>query len=1578
MSCSRSLAARPLVAVGVACCIAACLVSTAWAQHGQFDKEPLNPRDEAAIFTPPGQEREGKPAVASGPEAGRLNVTIVDRATGRPTACRVNVVGADGNFYEPQKNSLAAFSLNGTWPERLAGNRPTKAPIRYFGHFFYTTGKFTVAVPAGAARIEVWKGFEYAPQSQNVEVVAGTTRDAQVTIANDNSLATRGWHSGDPHLHFIRASDADETTIFDLLEAEDIRMGMVLCYNETNAYPGLMPELVTPQLRGLGRKSIRRRGDYQITSGQEYRNVVSGHLNLFLRDQLVLEGTKLDPNRGPAFGTIGSETREQGGYSFHAHGGYAQEIWADLVQGATDGVELLQFGIYRGIGLEGWYHVLGAGFRFPGVAACDYPACRKLGDCRTYVYIDGEANFPDWLEGAAEGRSFMTTGPLILLEVDGHRPGDIITTKDSAPLSVKVRVTVESPTAPVTHVQLVVGGRVVREQKVTPTPPGQPQKIELTETIVVDESSWIAARAFSKAPTGSPDAEAHTNPVYVYLNGKPPCRAADVDWLLARVDEQIADHEARKEPEKAASVDYFRCAREILVEMRRRGEPPEPPKRIAVNAVSASADAKSLVPAAATLRGDSLADFLKPQAALTPEEAVKSFEVQAGFRMELVAHEPDVTDPVAACFDENGGMYVAEMLDYPYRPKEGQTPLGRVRYLEDADGDGKYECSWIFADKLVWPTGVVCWKGGVYVAAAPDIWYLKDADGDHRADVIEKVYTGFGDRNQQGGVNNLNWHVDHKIYGSGSTNGGAIRRADKDEASPIVLSSRDFRFDPVTGAFETVSGSKQFGNAFDDWFNRFLCSESKPSYHVVLPQHYLARNPNLAVPTALNDLAPGVTPIFRISPIERWRQVRSSRRLVAGERSPTSAGLSHNVIDAAAGLTIYRGHAYPSAYLGNEFIGCSQNNLVHRRRLTAQGPTFRSERADANTEFVRSTDTWFRPVNCINAPDGTLYVLDMSREVIESIHIANDVVKLLDLTNGRDKGRIYRLAPPGFVPQPAPRLGKATSAELVSYLEHPGGWWRDTAGRLIFERQDPGAVAPLRRRLAESPSALGRMHILWALDGLGALEERDLMVGLADATAGVREHSVRLAESRLGKAPALVEKVLSLAADPDSRVRFQVAFSLGEIDAAQAVEALAAIAARDATDPWTRTAVLSSCVDRAHRVLAALAQNAKFVAQPAAPVWFEQLATIVGARNKVHEVKAVLDATAESSAREPAVQTAAAMGLGAGLQRSGSSLSAARSAASPASAAMLDQLVQQAVRTSRDANSSVAERQEALRTLSLAGGSETRDALAELVEPQQPEALQISAVKILAQSGEPRVAERLIAAWRRSTPKLQEEIIAALASRPAWAGQLLDACDEKQVTAGQVTASTRTALVNHQDSAVREHAAKVFGQASSRAEVIAGYQSALASPGDALRGEKVYERECMACHRLGERGFQVGPNLALIRNRTPQALLEAILDPNREVQPSYVNYVVTDDAGRTVSGLIVAETANSITLARDKGATDTLQKSNIEEITSTGKSLMPEGLERTVDPQGLADLLAFLKQVQYDIGTLPDFVEPKN
>ena len=1549
--------------------VAASLVvggDAALAEHGQFDRREVRAAEEAYIFTPPGFETVGKPAVAEGPGAARLHVTIRDAATGRPTFCRVNVVGADGNYYQPADNRLIEYSLTGTWPEVLAGNRPSKEPIRYFGRFFYTSGTFEVEVPEGPVRVEVCKGFEYRPVTLSVRATAGTPGNVQLVIERRADAAKEGWYSGDPHLHFIRTSEKDEQTIFDLLEAEDIRFGTILCYNEnTSAYRGMIPEQGTPQRRGLGTKSIRNRGDYQIISGQEYRNGVYGHLNLLLRDRLVLEGRELDPNLGPVFGTIGAETQAEGGYAFHAHGGYALEIWADLVQGATNAVELLQFGIYRGIGLDGWYHVLNAGFRFPAYGASDYPACRKLGDCRTYVHLGGEPNFEDWLRGAALGRSFMTSGPLLLLDVDGHLPGDTIAINDDGPRTLRARVRISSEVAPVTDVQLVVNGRVVQTLHVA-AKPGKSQRIEAIWPIEVSQSSWIAARAFSKSPFGSADAEAHTNPVYVHLGGKPPFSAADIDWLIERLDEQIADHEARDVAEKNLPIAYFQRSREILVEMRKRGGRPADDDQQAATPTTDTPAESTRVTAPGTPGDQSLAEFLQAVPARSPEEAVGLFETQAGFRMELVAHEPDVTDPVAACFDENGGMYVAEMIDYPYRPKDGAKPLGRVRYLQDADDDGRYEKSWIFADEIVWPTGVVCWKGGVYVAAAPDIWYLKDEDGDHRADVRRKVYTGFGDRNQQGGVNNLYWHVDHHIWGSGSTNAGEIRSGERPDAAPIVLSDRDFRFDPVSGRFETVSGSRQFGNAFDDWFNRFLCSESKPAYHVVLPQRYLARNVHLAVPTAVQDLAPGVTPIFRISPIERWREIRSSRRLAVGERGENSAGLSHHVMDAAAGLAIYRGAAYPPEFRGNLLVGCSQNNLIHRRRLIPKGPTFRGERADPNTEFVRTTDTWFRPVNCINAPDGTLYVLDMSREVIESIHIAHDVVAHLDLRSGRDKGRIYRLAPPDFESPGQPRLGDATTAELVEHLEHPNGWWRDTAGRLIYERQDRSVVELLRGRLVESSLDVGRMHVLWALEGLDALSQDDLAAALVDRAPGVRECAVRLAEPHLNDAPALLDQILTLARDPNPRVRFQAAFTLGESSDPRVVAALAGIAARDTSDSWMRTAVLSSCAERADRLAVALLKDGTFLADAAATTWLEPLATIVGAGNRKAEIGRLLDAAASLSDESPA-PLAIVLGLGGGLQRAGVSLDAIRSAHSTSATAMLEKLLARAHASAGTAR--------AIRLLSYSG-PQAIDTLAALVDSRHSEQVQLAAVRALARFSETHIAERLVDACRSASPQVQAEIVRALASRSAWIPALLDACGRGDVTVGLVPQAIRAALLRWEHAKVRARAEELFGTASPRADVIARYQSALTLRGDAARGDKVFERECSGCHQFGKRGHPLGPNLALIRNRTPRALIETILDPNRDVAPNYVSYIIVDDSGRTTTGVILAETAASITIGRDKGVTETIQKQNIEQLKATGTSLMPEGLEKTIDLQAMADLLAFLETVQYDIGTLPDFAKP--
>src|SRR5881397_1348055 len=518
-----------------------------------------------------------------------------------------------------------------------------------------------------------------------------------------------------------------------------------------------------------------------------------------------------------------------------------------------------------------------------------------------------------------------------------------------------------------------------------------------------------------------------------------------------------------------------------------------------------------------------------PSAPPTPaREAAKTFRVLDGFRMDLLAAETMVASPVAMAYDENGRAYVCEMRDYPYtdkahhrRNQENPTDaaIGAVRLLEDRDGDGVFDHATVFADGLSWPTGVACWKGGVFVAATPDIWYFKDTDGDGKADIRRKVFTGFRKLNVQAVMNNLVWGLDNQIHGAGSSNGGQVRPGDKPDAKPFVLTRNDFRFDPVTEQFEMLSGGARFGGTFDDWGQRFLCDIRNPAQHVVLAQCYLARNPYLAARSPLNDMAESgdQLPVYRISQPELWRVLRAKRW--AGERDivmPRSELVGAGVVTSSSGVTSYRGAAYPEKYRGNVFVCECAGNLFYRLQIAPDGPTFKATRVDGQAEMVASTDNWFRPVNFVNAPDGTLHVVDMYRENIEHPwSIPDDIHAAVDLENGRDRGRIWRLAPPNFKLSKPPRLGRATIRELVATLENPNFWWRETAQRLLFERQDLSAGPELRKMVRSGKTPQARLHALWTLAGLNSLSDEDVLAGLEDEAAGVRENALKLAEPRV-------------------------------------------------------------------------------------------------------------------------------------------------------------------------------------------------------------------------------------------------------------------------------------------------------------------------------------------------------------------------------------------------------------------------------------------------------------------------------
>jgi putative membrane-bound dehydrogenase-like protein len=968
---------------------------------------------------------------------------------------------------------------------------------------------------------------------------------------------------------------------------------------------------------------------------------------------------------------------------------------------------------------------------------------------------------------------------------------------------------------------------------------------------------------------------------------------------------------------------------------------------------------------------------------LSPSDERATFRLPAGFRIELAAAEPDVVDPVAMAFDEDGRLIVAEMRGYPNGGVgTGVITSGRIKVLEDADGDGYYEKSRVFADKLRFPTGVMPWRGGLLVAVAPDIVVLEDTHDSGQADRRRVLYTGFDLANIQQLVNSLQWGLDNWVHGCAGGAGGTIRSPEKTEAAPVNLRGRGIRFHPeVPGSLEPTSGGGQYGLAADEWEHWFTATNSQHLRHIVMPDHYLRRNPALAVPAVTLDIADhgAACKVFRRSPFEAWRVERTTRRKDGPDsrRFPSTELVPGGYITSACSPVIYAADAFPSAYRGNAFVCDPANNLIHRDVLVDSGATFTARRApgEESCEFLTSTDNWFRPVHLSLGPDGALYVLDFYRQVIETpLSLPNDIKKRLNLES-RGCGRIWRIV--ADTPQAKeagrrrPALRKVPTRELVRYLEDSNSWWRLAAQRLLVERQVRSAVEPLEELSRASTSPVARAHALWTLQGLNALRDEVVERALKDREPGVREQALRLCDDRLATSVRLRTAVAALADDPSRRVRFQLALTLGQGGAPELVTALAKVARRDGADSWVQTAVLSSAGTSAASLLTALADDRAFTGNsgPEQLQLLKRLASLVGARAGEADVAVALALLGTAGTSAEPWQVAILDGLGEGLQAG--TLSPAQLWDHPppklrAAVARSRNLFEQAAVTSKNESRPLAERVAAVRLLGR-GPLETLAAVApELLAPQAPPELQLAVVRALSGHSGDSIAPRLLGSWSGYSPAVRREVVEALFARPERIPPLLAALEGRKILANQLEPLRIEQLRKLPDATLRDRACRLLARQAGpdRRAVVETYRGALGLKADAVRGRTVFKKTCTTCHRLENDGFEVGPDLlAALRNKSAEQLLSDLLDPSREVDPRFLNYVVTTRQGRTLSGLIVAETASGLTLRRGEKAEDTVLRSQIEDVQATGKSLMPEGLESQLSKQDVADLVAYLQSV---------------
>ncbi len=971
---------------------------------------------------------------------------------------------------------------------------------------------------------------------------------------------------------------------------------------------------------------------------------------------------------------------------------------------------------------------------------------------------------------------------------------------------------------------------------------------------------------------------------------------------------------------------------------------------------------------------------------LEPPAALQSFQLQQGFTLELVAAEPLTTDPVAAAFDEDGRLFVVEMNDYPYTdkstdlPNQERTtdlPIGKIRLLIDDNDDGLFDRSTIFARDLSWPTGIAVWQDGIFVAATPDLWWLQDADRDGVAEKRERILTGFRKLNVQAVANNLLWTFDHRICGAGGTNGGLLAGAalPKGSPTPLTMSRHDFSFTP-TGPphdFRLLSGGARFGNTIDDFGNRFICNIRNPVQHVVLPLAALSRNPSFTPTSPLHDVAASgdQLPVYRTSPPEPWRIINAARLTGQGDpRMPRSEKNAVGFLTSACGVTVYRGDAWPATFRSQVLLSDVAANLVHRQQLTPAGSTFSSQRIDQNCEFITSTDNWFRPVNFVHAPDGTLYLLDMYRETIEHPwSMPPDLKALLDLERGRDRGRIYRITPPNFHRRPTPTLSQATSTELVALLEHPNAWHRESAARLLFQQQNPSTATLLHKLLHDSPAAHARLQALCSLSALARTDSatRNLLDNsvprlLQDNAPAIRRQTLLIATEL--NLHALPTAITAGASDAAPEVRLQAALSLHTLPHPEQLTLVTKLLSENSLDPWICTATLTAAQDHEILQLLLAIQQPAFPTEAAKMPLLLQLAGIVGLRNQPAELRTLAQALNRlPTAARIAPQTGELLvALDDGLRRAQSSLIAAWHD-QPDAIAFTEQQVTAAALHATDPQRPAEQRVAAIRLLALSQQPTLLPQLLELADPLQPDPVRLAALRLLPTRLDAAAAERLANDCPRSTTSLQHEIIECLCSSTVGTTTLLESIASGLIPPSRITPIRRSLLLKNTRPEIRQLAEKLLApdRTTPRSQILTAWQDTLTLTGNSQQGRNIFQQECGTCHRMGNLGTDIGPSLLTVKHRTPAELLTQILDPNREVGPDFLQFVAVTHNGQTVTGILSTETPDAITLTRSGNQQTTLNRTDIAELQATGISLMPEGFEQKLSRQDLADLIQFIR-----------------
>lgn len=988
----------------------------------------------------------------------------------------------------------------------------------------------------------------------------------------------------------------------------------------------------------------------------------------------------------------------------------------------------------------------------------------------------------------------------------------------------------------------------------------------------------------------------------------------------------------------------------------------------------------------------------QPPQKLSPEhqKALASFQVMEGFKVEMVAAEPLVADPVAMEVDEDGNMYVVEMHGYPL----DVSGSGKVKLLKDTNNDGFPDRSIVFADKLKLPTGIMRWKKGFIVTDAPDVLYLEDTNNDGKADIRKKVLSGFALSNPQHNLNTPRFELDNWIYlgHEGAVTPFVYKKQFGDKGTPIVFpdnpaapqlavnaNGRAVRFKPDSYELEELSGRTQYGHTTDAWGHRLYTSNANHLYHEVLANQYLKNNPALLMPNATQNI---------------------SDHGEAAEIYPITENPNHQlltdvgVITSSCGVTWYLGGAFGEKFKNVTFIAEPVHNLVHADIIKDAGASFVASRLNEKSEFLASKDAWFRPVNFYVGPDGALYVIDYYRQIVEHPEWMSDEINRSGaLYNGTDKGRIYRIVPEKGLPMNwlgKLNLSKKSSVELVKFLENENGWYRRTAQRLLLHRQAKDMIPALHDILEKSKLPEAKVHALWLLDGLQAIGREEISQALISKDSGVRENGIRVAEKYLlgvfGE--KLETELFPLQNDESAKVRFQLLNTLGFIKSPEAEKVRLTILKRDFQDHWVGLASIASFAGKENQIFDFAIREFTQKQTPETDEFFSNLAaTIANGDNKetFSEMmqKIMVDtqgadawkaATLNGVAKLWRFKKGAAMlsesekeqlltyfspQNSSDLRRA--SLGLLELAGFP-KGKLLDEKIENAMATLQNTVSLPEQKIEALHAdaiafLSMVNPNEVKPVLQQILTQKESVSIQIEAVKALGQMADHQTCLFLLKEMKNFSPSLQTEAVNVFLSKSERINGLLKAIEAKEVEKSVVGWRQMVRLMNYYDADVRAYARKVLSVNEDRKAVLQKYMAALEMKGSQPKGKLVFEKNCASCHQIeGVKGVNFGPNLSTLRSRNATSVLTEIINPNNSIADNYDFWTLELTNGRSIAGIITHENTNSVSVREIGGIESTIQKKEVAKMQKAEQSIMPNGLENAISVQEMADLIAFIKK----------------